>query len=198
MDLVIVIWKNYRITLNGLNNMEQIIKDYIISKENNKILGFIEVHKDPKIPFLYSGKIIQNNFPKELVLILDDYVNAVNDLIFSILDELEEDISKYNLYLDNRNVKIFLPHIDEENQEISFYIKYPSFNGFLDNYPLNLWFSINNNWGGTGYTYKIFQQDVNWDLIDSKGRTSLDIALGGLAPIGADGKSINLHLCERY
>ncbi|MWP50402.1 MULTISPECIES: hypothetical protein [unclassified Gilliamella] len=117
--------------------MEQNIKDYIISKRNNKILGFIEVYKDPKIPFLYSGKIIQNNFPKELVLMLDEYVNAVNDLTFSILDEIEEEISKYNLYLDNRNIKIFLPHIDEENQEISFYTKYPSSSGFLDNSPLN-------------------------------------------------------------
>ena len=62
--------------------MEKNIKDHILSKRNNKILAFIDVYKDSKIPFLYSGKIVQNNFPKELVLILDNYVNAVNDLTF--------------------------------------------------------------------------------------------------------------------
>lgn len=118
-----------------LNSMEKYIKDHILSKRNNKILGFVEVYKDSKIPFLYSGKIVQNNFPKELVLILDNYVNAVNDLTFSILDEIEEEINKYDLYLDNRNIKIFLPYIDEENQEIFFYTKYPSSSGFLDDYP---------------------------------------------------------------
>ena len=65
-----------------LNSMEKNIKDHILSKRNNKILGFVDVYKDSKIPFFYSGKIVQNNFPKELVLILDNYVNAVNDLTF--------------------------------------------------------------------------------------------------------------------
>ena len=73
--------------------MEKNIKDHILSKRNNKILAFIDVYKDSKIPFLYSGKIVQNNFPKELVLILDNYVNAVNDLTFSIFDEIKEEIN---------------------------------------------------------------------------------------------------------
>ena len=63
----------------------------------------------------------------------------------------------------------------------------------LDIFSVIDWTAPDPSKGGTGYTYKIFQQDVNWDLIDSKGRTNLDWALGGLAPIGADGKSINLH-----
>jgi RHS repeat-associated protein len=47
---------------------------------------------------------------------------------------------------------------------------------------------------GTGNTYRIYQQDVDWDKIDPKtGKTNLELATKGRAPIGSDGKSINLH-----
>ncbi|QAR31150.1 hypothetical protein EQP59_07295 [Ornithobacterium rhinotracheale] len=46
---------------------------------------------------------------------------------------------------------------------------------------------------GMGNTYKVFQQDIDWDMIDSKGRTNLERASKGVAPLGSDGKSINLH-----
>ena len=46
---------------------------------------------------------------------------------------------------------------------------------------------------GTGQTYTVFQQAIDWDMVDNKGRTNLQRASKGLAPLGADGKSINLH-----
>ncbi|MGM5629404.1 HNH/ENDO VII family nuclease [Apibacter raozihei] len=47
---------------------------------------------------------------------------------------------------------------------------------------------------GTGYTYKVYQQNIDWDMVDPKtGLTNLELATKGNAPIGVDGKPINLH-----
>ena len=48
---------------------------------------------------------------------------------------------------------------------------------------------------GTGNTYTVYQQNVNWNTVNPKtGLSNLDAALKtGKAPIGAGGKSINLH-----
>lgn len=46
---------------------------------------------------------------------------------------------------------------------------------------------------GTGNTYKIFQQNIDFDIIDDKGRTNLDRMSKGRAPLGKDGKPMNLH-----
>lgn len=41
--------------------------------------------------------------------------------------------------------------------------------------------------------YTVYQQNIDWNKIDKKGRTNLERALKGIAPLGDDGKSINLH-----
>ena len=68
-------------------------------------------------------------------------------------------------------------------------------NTWIDIVGLNVFNSI--VWtapsSGTGNTYRVYQQDIDWDKIDPKGRTNLQRASEGLAPIGNDGKSINLH-----
>lgn len=46
---------------------------------------------------------------------------------------------------------------------------------------------------GTGNTYKIFQQNIDFDIIDDKGRTNLDRMSKGRVPLGKDGKPMNLH-----
>nr|WP_228144107.1 RHS repeat-associated core domain-containing protein [Moraxella cuniculi] len=46
---------------------------------------------------------------------------------------------------------------------------------------------------GTGQVYTVYQQNIDWNKIDKKGRTNLERALKGIAPLGNDGKSINLH-----
>ncbi|PTD14153.1 DUF6531 domain-containing protein [Flavobacterium columnare] len=46
---------------------------------------------------------------------------------------------------------------------------------------------------GTGNNYTVYQQNIDWDRVDDKGRTNLQRASKGTAPLGNDGKSINLH-----
>ena len=47
---------------------------------------------------------------------------------------------------------------------------------------------------GTGYIYTVYQQEIDWDKVDPKtGKTNLELASKGRAPLGADNKPINLH-----
>lgn len=56
-------------------------------------------------------------------------------------------------------------------------------------------------WGGEVFTkevefqgMKVYQrEDINWSLRDARGRTNLERAKQGLAPMGKDGNPINLH-----
>ncbi|WP_281980055.1 hypothetical protein [Tenacibaculum mesophilum] len=46
---------------------------------------------------------------------------------------------------------------------------------------------------GTGNTYKIFQQNIDFDIIDDKGRTNLDRMSKGRAPLAS--ASVTLVPC---
>ncbi|MDW8852402.1 RHS repeat-associated core domain-containing protein [Flavobacterium sp. MMLR14_040] len=46
---------------------------------------------------------------------------------------------------------------------------------------------------GTGNTYTVYQQDIDWDRLDDKGRTNLQRATKGTAPLGSDGTGKHPH-----
>ena len=79
---------------------------------------------------------------------------------------------------------------------LEFYGYVEDTNGWLDEFGLSGTFSAT-TWQapstGTGNNYTVYQQNIDWDLKDKKGRTNLERAQKGSAPKGADGKSINLH-----
>ena len=81
--------------------------------------------------------------------------------------------------------------------EPNFYAYVSDSNSWIDPFGLSgifnstVWSATKTN--GTGNTYKVFQQNIDFDLIDKKGRTNLTRMSDGLAPIGSDGKSVNLH-----
>ncbi|WP_309597456.1 HNH/ENDO VII family nuclease [Flavobacterium davisii] len=69
-------------------------------------------------------------------------------------------------------------------------------NSWIDPFGLNTFNPI--QWtapsSGTGNTYTVYQQNIDWDKVDPKtGKTNLELASKGRAPLGNDGKSINLH-----
>ncbi|WP_430876352.1 HNH/ENDO VII family nuclease [Gilliamella sp. G0441] len=106
--------------------------------------------------------------------------------------------NRFRYYDSNTGIYISQDPIGLAGNNPNFYAYTHDSNTWIDPFVLDIfsiidWTAPDPSKGGIGYTYKIFQKDVNWDLIDSKHRTNLDRALGGLAPIGADGKSINLH-----
>ena len=80
----------------------------------------------------------------------------------------------------------------------NFYAYVSDSNSWIDVLGLNPIFPTSTIWTatslkGTGNTYKIFQQDIDFDIIDDKGRTNLDRMSKGCAPLGKDGNPMNLH-----
>ncbi|MEN7547383.1 hypothetical protein AAG747_05665 [Rapidithrix thailandica] len=108
-------------------------RDYIISKKNNTIIAVIEIQSIDNDKVGYKAKLIENHFPKELLSLIGEFHKTVDSLEFSLLDSIESRIQAYQLYLRDLNLKIFDLLI--EGQNISFYSKYPTANGFIDNYP---------------------------------------------------------------
>jgi uncharacterized protein RhaS with RHS repeats len=68
-------------------------------------------------------------------------------------------------------------------------------NGWIDVFGCNIYSPI--AWtapsSGTGHDYTVYQQDIDWNQRDKKGKTNLERASKGKAPLGSDGKPINLH-----
>lgn len=86
--------------------------------------------------------------------------------------------------------------LNGNNPTLYGYVKDP--NSWVDIFGLSLFNPITwtapGSGSGTGNNYIVYQQDIDWDRIDPKtGKTNLELASNGRAPIGADGKSINLH-----
>lgn len=108
--------------------------DYIFSNKLKKIVATIEFEKDSNIEYFYRGSIIQFNFPTELYDLIMESDDIIRQVAISFLDEVEEKIQEYDLRLKESNERIFCVVIKNKTY-ISFYIKYPTSRGFLDEYP---------------------------------------------------------------
>ncbi|EHR8838585.1 hypothetical protein ABJ851_004271 [Shigella flexneri] len=110
------------------------MKDYIFSNKNNEIYATIDFKKREDIDYYYEGRIIEFNFPDHLYNLIIDYDEIIKAVAISLLDEVVDEISKYDLRLVGMNEKVFNLVI-EDKQKISFFTKYPTSSGFLDSYP---------------------------------------------------------------
>lgn len=113
--------------------MDDVIKDYIYSGRMKEDFAFVQVKRNQKNIFEYTGIIIVNMIPPSLAAIIKDYHNAIDNYLFSILDELEDKIYYYDLQLKKSHQKIH--HLSIYNNTISFFIRYPSSNGYLESRP---------------------------------------------------------------
>ena len=109
--------------------------DCIINGVSGQQYAQIEVSKHPKIENYYCGKIVENHFPDDLINLTIEYYYSANECIFSVLDAILKKISIYKLTLRDRNIEIYIPFIDREASEITFYTKFPTGNGYLENEP---------------------------------------------------------------
>ena len=110
------------------------MRDWIISGRTGEIYAEVDILKDERIDYFYSGKIIKYAMPNELMKLIDEYEELVSGCVISLLDEIEEEIYKYDLRLKLLNIKIFNVFIKDKNI-IEFFTKYPTSKGFLDAYP---------------------------------------------------------------
>jgi hypothetical protein len=110
------------------------MRDWIISGRTGEIYAEVDILKDEKIEYFYCGSIIKSSMPNELVKLIDEYEELVSGCVISLLDEVEEEIYKYDLRLKLLNAKIFNVSIKYKNI-IEFFTKYPTSKGFVDAYP---------------------------------------------------------------
>lgn len=110
------------------------MKDYIFSSKTQKEYALIEYKNEEIIENYCTGKILTFDFPKNLYDLLGEYNELVDAMSLSLLDEIEDKIYWYDLMLKFSGNRIFNISLKEDEQ-ISFFLKYPVADGFLDRYP---------------------------------------------------------------
>jgi len=108
--------------------------DTIFSRKNKQAYAVVDYSQDEEIEFYFRGRIIESSFPAELLALIEEYNGIVDDMALSLVDEVEEKIYAYDLGLKARDSRIFNISIKNKD-EISFFTKYPTGNGFRDEYP---------------------------------------------------------------
>jgi hypothetical protein len=92
-----------------------------------------DIQKDAKIEHFYGARLATTSFPQALVDLCKDYYECVDSFSLAILDEIEDEIRKYQLKLKHNNTKIF--DLEIKGDHVTFFTKCPTANGFLDDYP---------------------------------------------------------------
>ncbi|HTF81300.1 MAG TPA: hypothetical protein VL947_06240 [Cytophagales bacterium] len=113
----------------------KVTKDKIYSNTHNRAIASIDIIKIYDSPYHYKGIILHDAFPTELKNLIKEYYDLLDDCILSHIDEVEEKIMNYELSLQDNNLKIFRIELMENNKELKFFTKYPTANGFVDDYP---------------------------------------------------------------
>jgi hypothetical protein len=110
-------------------------EEYIISfNDDNEYIKLGTISKEKK-EYCYKAQILENNFSIELNNLINEYWKCVDSFSISLADYIESEIKKYNLIFKNSKVKIF--DIEIKNGYVTFFIKYPTSSGFLNDYPIN-------------------------------------------------------------
>lgn len=110
--------------------------DSIYSKKLNRVLATVVLEKHPTTPYYYTGEIKENNVPEHLVKMIKKYTQAVNEMTFSVLDRIEYQIQEYEIVLLDNDIPIYQLGLDIKSiGRISFFTKYPTGQGYLDEYP---------------------------------------------------------------
>lgn len=107
-------------------------ESYIISS-NNEYLKISSITKENQ-DYFYKALIIENKFSEKLNNLINEYWECIDLFSMSLADDAENEIKSYNLVLKESNTKIF--DIEIKNEIVTFFLKYPTSKGFLDDYPV--------------------------------------------------------------
>lgn len=108
--------------------MKKIIDNIILIVGSNKLnIGSINVSLHREISFNninklhYSGNISKGKdiIPKSLQNLLKEKEESINTGVFSILDELDEQINSFDLFLERNNIRIYDLYIENDGVEFT-------------------------------------------------------------------------------
>jgi hypothetical protein len=111
------------------------MKDNIIIKHPEvAILVTIEYEPEEGSPYYFIGEIISGVFPDIIKSLLIEQDELIDGCSLSLLVPVEEEIYAYGISLEKLNQPIFRIRLLGDTG-ISFFTKYPTSKGFVDNYP---------------------------------------------------------------
>ena len=111
----------------------KIRQDRIISRAYNEEYALVEIEKVENISYCYKATLLANSFPQKLVDHMKEWTECVDTFAMSLIDEITEEIKVYDLWLAENNVRIF--NIEMKDSFVTFFTKFPTAKGFLDDYP---------------------------------------------------------------
>ncbi|GGO01228.1 hypothetical protein [Saccharibacillus kuerlensis] len=109
------------------------MKDYIVSYSRNERYAEIEYESSPEFDYYFRGKILGDTFPPRLRWLLQEHGELVREVVLTLLDDVEEEISKYDLRLEISGERIF--DLELKGGELTFFTRYGVSGGYLEQYP---------------------------------------------------------------
>ncbi|NGZ77664.1 hypothetical protein [Saccharibacillus alkalitolerans] len=109
------------------------MKDYIVSRSRNERYAEIEYEPAEELDYYFRGKMIQNRIPDRLAWLLNEHDELIRHFVMTLLDDVEEEISTYDLRLETSGERVFDLQVDGER--MTFFTRYNTSDGVLERYP---------------------------------------------------------------
>lgn len=110
------------------------IDEIVMTKNGNtESIARIEYRESDEYPFSYRGNLLSDKFSARLKELINEYHELVAGAALTLLDDVEQEIYSFNLHL--KEAGFMLHAITFKGDEVSFFSKYPSGQGFMDHHP---------------------------------------------------------------
>lgn len=104
-----------------IEESEEEMRDKIYSESDKRIFAIIDIYDEQKTENGYNCKILEDHFPEELKLLIQEYIELANDQCFSLLDPIEEQINLFEMKLVEKDE--FINDIWIDGHELYFTLK---------------------------------------------------------------------------
>jgi len=106
--------------------------DYIISPTKGDYALINHIEAIPSIAYCYRAQLIENSLSEALITLCKKYQECMDTFSILLADEIERQISEYQLCLKYNNSKLF--DLKIYDHYVTFFTKYRTADGLLDDY----------------------------------------------------------------
>lgn len=106
--------------------------DYIISPTKGDFALIHEINEVCGTLYSYKAILIENSLSVRLIELCIEYQECINSFSIILADEIEKEISTYQLCLKYNKIKVF--DLKVYDSYVTFFTKYRTADGFLNDY----------------------------------------------------------------
>ena len=106
--------------------------DYIISPTKGDYAQIDHIEAILSIAYCYRAQLIENFSSEALIILCKEYQECIDTFSILLADEIEREISAYQLCLKYNNSKLF--DLKIYDHYVTFFTKYRTADGLLDDY----------------------------------------------------------------